>query len=56
MLCRKINAIVDPPEWEKKAQEDRAFYERVLVDGIVLLGILSGNFKVTIRECVRLYM
>jgi len=41
MLSRRINTIVfDPQEWEKKAEEDRAFYERVLVDGIVLRGTL----------------
>jgi predicted nucleotidyltransferase len=41
MLGRRINAIVfDPREWEEKAEEDGAFYERVLVDGIVLHGTL----------------
>ena len=41
ILGRKINTIVfDPQDWEEKAQEDRAFYERVLVDGIVLHGTL----------------
>jgi len=41
MLGRRINTIVfDPQEWEEKAEEDRAFYERVLVDGIVLHGTL----------------
>jgi len=41
MLGRRINTIVfDPQEWEEKTEEDRAFYERVLVDGIVLHGTL----------------
>jgi len=41
MLDRRINTIVfEPQEWEEKAEEDRAFYERVLVDGIVLHGTL----------------
>ena len=40
-LGRRINTIAfDPLEWEEKAEEDRAFYERVLVDGIVLSGTL----------------
>ena len=40
-LGKRINAIVfEPSEWEKKAEEDKAFYERVLVDGIVLHGTL----------------
>jgi predicted nucleotidyltransferase len=29
-------------EWEEKARKDRAFYERVLIDGVVL----QGNFPV----------
>lgn len=41
MLGRRINTILfDPQEWEEKAEEDEAFYERVLVDGIVLQGTL----------------
>jgi predicted nucleotidyltransferase len=41
MLGRKINLLIfEPREWEEKAEEDRAFYERVLVDGIVLQGTL----------------
>jgi hypothetical protein len=41
MLGRRINTMVfDSQEWEEKAEEDRAFYERVLVDGIVLHGTL----------------
>jgi len=41
VLGRRINTMVfDPQEWEEKAEEDRAFYERVLVDGIVLHGTL----------------
>jgi predicted nucleotidyltransferase len=41
MLGRRINTIVyDPQEWEERAEEDRPFYERVLVDGIVLHGTL----------------
>jgi predicted nucleotidyltransferase len=41
MLGRKINMIIfDLREWEEKADEDRAFYERILVDGIVLQGTL----------------
>jgi len=41
MLGRRINTMVfDPQEWEEKAEEDGAFYERVLVDGIVLHGTL----------------
>lgn len=41
MLGRRINTIVyDPQEWEEKAEEDGAFYERILVDGIVLHGNL----------------
>jgi len=40
-LGRRINTVAfDPQEWEEKAEEDRAFYERVLVDGIVLSGTL----------------
>jgi len=41
MLGRRINTLVfEPREWEEKAEEDGAFYERVLVDGIVLHGTL----------------
>ena len=41
LLGRRINTIVfDPQEWEEKAEEDKAFYERILVDGIVLQGTL----------------
>lgn len=41
ILSRRINTIVfDPQEWEEKAEENKAFYERVLVDGIVLQGTL----------------
>jgi len=41
MLGRRINVIAfDSQEWEEKAEEDRAFYERILVDGIVLRGAL----------------
>jgi predicted nucleotidyltransferase len=41
MLGRRINVTAfDSQEWEEKAEEDKAFYERVLVDGIVLKGTL----------------
>lgn len=40
-LERKITLLVyAPPEWEEKAKSDRAFYERILIDGIVLQGSL----------------
>ena len=38
---RKITCLIyTPQEWEEKAQKDKAFYERILVDGIVLHGNL----------------
>jgi len=38
---RKITLLVcKPREWEEKARSDRAFYERILTDGIVLQGSL----------------
>jgi len=38
---RKITMLVyEPHEWEKKAKEDKAFYERILIDGISLQGNL----------------
>ena len=41
LLGRRINVIAfDSQEWEEKAEEDKAFYERILVDGIVLKGTL----------------
>lgn len=40
-LGRRITLIVyTPQEWEMKASEDRAFYERVLVDGVTINGYL----------------
>jgi predicted nucleotidyltransferase len=40
-LGRKINTLVfEPYEWEEKAKKDRAFYERILIDGIPLQGSL----------------
>jgi len=32
--------IYTPHEWEEKAKKDKAFYERILVDGIALQGNL----------------
>jgi len=38
---RKITLLVyDQHEWEEKAKKDRAFYERILIDGIPLQGNL----------------
>jgi len=38
---RKITLLVyEPHEWEEKAEKDRAFYERILIDGIPLQGSL----------------
>jgi len=38
-LERKITLLVYAPrDWEEKARSDRAFYERILTDGIVLQG------------------
>lgn len=38
---RSINCIqYTPVEWEKKAGEDKPFYQRVLIEGIVLAGEL----------------
>jgi len=38
---RKITLLVyEPHEWEEKAKKDRAFYERILIDGIPLQGNL----------------
>ena len=38
---RKITLLVYAPrEWEEKVRSDRAFYERILIDGIVLQGSL----------------
>jgi len=40
-LERKITLLVfTPREWEEKAKGDRAFYERILIDGIALQGSL----------------
>jgi len=40
-LGRRITMLVyEPHEWEEKAKEDRAFYERILIDGIPLQGSL----------------
>ncbi len=40
-LGRKVTLLIyTPHEWEEKAKRDRAFYERILVDGIVLQGNL----------------
>jgi len=45
-LGRRINMMVFyPQEWEEKVEEDRAFYERILVDGIVLQGTLPVVWK-----------
>lgn len=36
-LGRRITLLVfSPVEWEEKARVDKAFYERILVDGVVL--------------------
>jgi len=41
IMGRRINVIaLDPQEWVEKAGEDGAFYERILVDGIVIQGTL----------------
>jgi len=38
---RKINLLAyEPHEWEEKAEKDRAFYKRILTDGIPLQGNL----------------
>jgi len=38
---RKITLLVcEPHEWEEKAKKDKAFYERILIDGISLQGNL----------------
>lgn len=40
-LERKITLFVyELHEWEEKAKKDRAFYERILIDGILLQGNL----------------
>jgi len=40
-LKRKITILIyTPQEWEEKSKKDKAFYERILVDGIVLQGNL----------------
>jgi predicted nucleotidyltransferase len=40
-LKRKITMLVyEPREWEEKAKKDKAFYERILIDGILLQGSL----------------
>jgi predicted nucleotidyltransferase len=40
-LGRKITILVyEPHEWEEKAKKDKAFYERILIDGILLQGSL----------------
>lgn len=40
-LERKIALLVySPQEWEEKTKKDRAFYERILIDGITLNGNL----------------
>ncbi len=38
---RKVTILIyTPHEWEEKTKKDKAFYERILVDGIVLQGNL----------------
>jgi predicted nucleotidyltransferase len=38
---RKITLLVyEPDEWDEKARKDRAFYERILIDGIAMKGNL----------------
>lgn len=40
-LARRITVLMyTQTEWEEKAKKDKAFYERVLIDGIVLQGNL----------------
>jgi len=40
-LRRKITLLVyAPDEWDEKARKDRAFYERILIDGITMKGNL----------------
>ena len=40
-LERKITLLMyTPQDWEEKTRSDRAFYERILTDGIVLQGSL----------------
>jgi predicted nucleotidyltransferase len=40
-LARRIVVLnYTQTEWEEKAEKDRAFYERILIDGIVLQGNL----------------
>jgi predicted nucleotidyltransferase len=40
-LGRKIIVLIyTPHEWEEKAKKDHAFYDRILIDGIVLDGML----------------
>jgi predicted nucleotidyltransferase len=40
-LGRKITLLIYAPrEWEEKAKVDKSFYERILVDGVVLHGSL----------------
>jgi len=40
-LDKKITLLTYiPQEWEEKAEKDKAFYERILVDGVVLHGNL----------------
>jgi predicted nucleotidyltransferase len=47
-LERRITVLTyTQAEWEEKAKKDRAFYERILIDGIVLQGNLPVvNFEV----------
>ncbi len=45
-LGRKITLLThSPKEWEEKAKIDKAFYERILVDGVVL----QGNLPVMVK-------
>ncbi len=40
-LKRKVTILIyTPHEWKEKAKKDNAFYERILIDGIVLQGNL----------------
>lgn len=38
-LKREINYIIyTPAQWNEKAKKDKPFYDRIIVDGIVLFG------------------
>lgn len=46
LLNRSITLIAYTPlEWEEKAEKDRAFYERIIIDGIAI----NGNLPVVSR-------